>query len=351
MRKTPVRQNDSATWSADGEISTDIDKVGLITRIDVTVELTPSATLSGANQADGLWRLIQNMRIEGGSHTYFNLPGDDGAMGGTLLHYLNVIDGFGHGHENGDILAPSETYVPVNFVLHCGSRPRDKYGRDNPFDLTAFIPAYDESSLTALWKTSGNDVVDDTVTINSAVARFTLHRITGTEAEILAEMERQEVPLPPGANGMVPAWSSVVHANAGATTDFDAEQVDVVVGTYLKRIALLFQDATADRPIRASDQVTEVALKSPNTTEELIKVNVEYFLSRMAAGSTAEGILALDLRPLAQSIVGYEYGLDLRNAQNGAFKLGFLISNRAAGDDTLIIYERYQPYIGPLGKR
>ena len=362
MRKITQTQTDSATWGADSTIATDLERVGLLTRIDATVELTPSATLSGANQIDGLWRLIRNMRIVGGAHTYVNLPADDGAMAGVLLHYLNTNDGFGPGHEAGDVAAPSESYVPVNFVFHMGSRPLDKYGRDNPYDLSAFVPANAESQLRAEWSVSGNDVMDDTVTISSAVMNFTLHRLLGTEQEMLEEMARQEVVLPAGAKGMVPAWSALVHGNAAATTDFNAEQVDIVVGSFLKRIATLNQDATANRPIRASDQVTEMEISVPKTTEALYRAKVEYALSLFPAGTNltaddagpnfgahvAEGIHVIDLRSRASSLVGREYGLDLRGQESGTFKLGLLISNRAVGDGTLILFERYQPYNGDL---
>ena len=373
MRKMSVTQTDNATWAPDSTIATDIERVGLITRIDVTVEVTPSATLSGANQTDGLWRLIQNLRIVGGAHTYFNLPADDGAHGGTLLHYMNVHDGHGVGHEEGGVTAPSAAYVPVNFVYHCGTRPRDMYGRDNPFDLTAFLPATQESQLRAEWIVSGNDVMDDTVTISSAVAQFTLHRLLGTEAELKAEMARQAIVLPsgPGITGMVPSWAVLNHANGAAAADF-SEEVDVQLGAFLKRIALLSQDATGDRPVRAGDQLTEIALKMPETNERLIQVNVEHLTGHMGIGTilaenggiattdapngdfgghAAQGIYFLDLRAYAESPVGRDYGLDLRRLQTGALKLGFTIDNYAAGDDTLIIFERYQPWKGNLANR
>ena len=164
-------------------------------------------------------------------------------------------------------IRPQLTFTGVNFVLHAGSRPRDQFGRDNPFDLSAYIPADSESQLRIEWTTSGNDILDDSVTISSGVMRFILHRVIGTDAEIRAEMAKQGVVLPaePGVVGMVPAWSAVVHANAGTTTDFFAETEDVVVGAFLKRISLLCQDSTVDRTLRAQDEVTRIApLRSPS---------------------------------------------------------------------------------------
>ena len=162
--KRSYTQTNTAAWAADSAgIAVDIDRTGLITRIDATVEITPSLTLDGASQPDSIFRVIQNLRVVGGSHTYFTLPADDACMGGILLHNLNVYDGFGLGHRDGDIAAPGRTYVPMNFVLHAGSRPKDMFGRDNPYDLSAFIPANKEGQLRAEWVTSGNDVMDDSV--------------------------------------------------------------------------------------------------------------------------------------------------------------------------------------------
>ena len=373
MRKVTSRQTGSATWAADSTISTDIEQVGIITRIDATVEITPSATLTAANQPDGIFRLIQNLRVAGGGRTYFNLPADDGAEGGVLLHYLNALDGFGVGHGQGAVAAPNESYTWVNWALHCGTRPRDLYGRDNPFDLSAFIPASQESQLVAEWVTSGNDVMDDTVTISSAVMRFTIHRVTDTnDGQLREEMARQGVILPAGASGMVPAWSATIDSQAGAASDFSRE-VNVQLGGYLKRIGMLFQDATASRTLRSSDEVTEIALIMPDSNERLIQVNLEVPNSRLGIGTVLtadsgaavnasvatpaspdfgghapEGIAILDLRPHAISPVGREYGLDMRALRAGAVKLGFTISNYAAGDDSLILWERYIPWTGPL---
>mgnify|MGYP001588478626 CR=1 FL=1 len=225
MRKITVEQTDTATWAADTTIRTAIEREGLLTHVDFIADITPSASLDGTNQPDALFRMVQNIRIQGGSQVYVNLPADDGALGGSLLHYKSMYDGYSLGHSDGGITAPQITSVPMVFPIHFGSRPKDMYGRDNPYDMTCFIPAGNESQLNAEWITSGNDVLDDITTVTSAVGRFVLHRLIGTEAELKAEMRRQNVNLPqePGITGMYPVWSAVVHANAATTTDFDAE--------------------------------------------------------------------------------------------------------------------------------
>ena len=159
MRTITRRQTDTATYAADSTIATDLEREGLITQIDFTVEMTPSATLTaGHTNPDPLSRLVQNLRVVGGSHTFFNLPADDGALGGALLHYMNVVDGFGIGHPDGSVTAQeARAFIPMQFVLHCGVRPRNSKGVENPFDMSGFIPAFVEAQLRAEWTTSGND--------------------------------------------------------------------------------------------------------------------------------------------------------------------------------------------------
>lgn len=373
LRAYTVTQTDTAAWTGDSAgIRTGLEREGLLTRVEFTVEITPSATLTGANQPDGLFRLIQNHSIIG-KQTYFNLPADDGCQGGVLAHYINKWDGFSDGHYSGSITAPSLTISPVNFVFHCGSRPRDRYSRDNPFDLTAFIPAGGESQLNAIWTTSGNDVMDDTVTISSAVGVYTLHRVVGSADEIRAEMMRQGVldrplgggavwrgclPHEPGVTGMYPNWTAVNHGNAAATTDYDAEIENIVVDGFLKRIAFVCQDATTTRTLRASDELSRLAVRVPGKGEDLFKARLQYQASLTGYESNAEaddaamdfqahspqGIHVIDFRSRGHP----EYGLDLRGVSLGKVRLGMYNTTRAAGDDTLFVFERYQCYYDKL---
>ncbi len=357
MRKKMLTQTDTATWAADSAgIATDLERNGVITRITATAEVTPSATFDGANQVDGLWRIVQNLRVVGGAHTYFNLPADDAAMGGTLLHYLNALDTGMVGHSSGDITAPDRTYVGVNFMLHCGSRPRVN-GVDNPFDLSGLIPGLYESQLRAEWVTSGNDVMDDTVTIGSATMRFTLHYIAGTHGEIVAEMARQGVYAPVGgAHAMIPAWTSEVFAHTSTKSDYTEER-NLPLGGYLRRIGIACQDATATRSIRAEDEVTGVRVKI--NEETLLQAHADALASVLPLGTQMEadegaadfggyspkGIIPIDLRPFGHS----DYGINLAPRQVRSAKLGLTITTYASGDDSLILYERYEPYTGRLG--
>lgn len=364
VRKVEIEQTATMTWSGDTTLETDVERQGLITQIDVTANITPSATLTGANQPDSLARVLSGVRLLGGTRTYFTTPSVDGGQSGVLLHYMNKEDGHGIGHPDGAIAAPSQTFTSMNWVLHPGSRVKDMYGRYNPFDLSAFIPAGLEDQLKAEVDTDGNDVLDDTVTLSSAVIRFTLHRIFGNQQEIQAEMNAQGCRYPAGASGMVPTWSAIAYALTGTTNDFDSDQLDVVTGAYLKRINMLAQDATANRPLRAGDEVIATALIFPETTERVFQGRHDHLVGHMEYGTmleaddaaadfqahAAKGIYLRDLRKYhtTNNPTGYDYGLNLTQMKSGTVKLGLRIGAQASGDDLLVIYERYAPYFGAV---
>ncbi len=374
VRKVSITQTEAGTWAASTTVRTDLERVGVITHIAATVEITPSATLSAAHQEDAPFRVIQNFSIRGGSHTYFTLPPEAGGQPGVLWHYLNKQDGYGVGHSQATITAPFRTYMPVTWHFHPGTRHQDHYGRRNYFDLSAFIPASQEQALAAEWVTTGNDVMDDTVTISSATMRFTIYRILGSDAEIAAEMARQAVNLPPipGVRGMVPAYTGRVISPTTTHTDYSREE-DLPLGKYLARIALLAQDATATRPLRAQDEVTGIRVFFPGSTEDIVKMFVDHMTGSLEYGTALtddsgaavnaavatqssvdfdaaapSGIFIVDLRDRGENPWNRDYGLDLRNKQTGAAKLGLTVSTNAAGDDVLMLFEQYQPYHGLL---
>ena len=365
MRKLEKTQTDTAAWAADSSgITTDVEKLGVMTRLAVTAEVTPSATFDGANQTDGLWRIIQNLRLEGGAGPYFALPADDACMGGTLLHYMNAVDHGLTGHASGDVTAPQLTYVGVSFILHPGSRPKRWNGRDNPYDLSAIVPALYETALRTVWVTSSNDVMDDTVTISSAVLRHTQYYITGLDSEIRAEMTRQGVAIPAhvrassptGEAAMMPQWTTEVFPHTATASDYGEER-NITVGGYLRRICIAEQDATGDRSIRAEDQVTGIKIKI--NEETIVQSYVDHWTAALPVGTQLEedeaaadfggyapaGILMKDLTEHGHP----DYGVDLTSVAAGAAKLGLTIGQYASGDDSLILYDRVVPYFGKLG--
>jgi hypothetical protein len=359
MIKRVVTQNRTLTWVASSSVEQDILRDGIITHIDAVVELTPSATLAAANQPDGPFRVVDNFSIKGGAATYFTLPAE---QGGRLWHYMER-ERFKHlGHGSGGITAPNLTQQPIMFRIHPGSRPMNSDGSINYFDLTAFIPAIEESSLKALWLTTANSVMDDTVTLSSAVMKLTIYMIQGTPEEIYQEMLKQRVPVNPATGRpalMVPAPSAEVFPTTATKGDFSEER-DLPAGCFLRSIGILTQDATATRPLRASDEVTAIALKMPSIGSKLVEVDFEAlwlaqqhgtFLTADDAVSTgavhvANGVALIDLKKHGITDLGREYGINMINARNGDWKLGMTIGTYSSGDDVLLWYDRLIPYSG-----
>ena len=63
MDKIPLTQTPTGAWAASSTIRTNLERQGLITRIESTFELTPSATLAGAVQPGGPLRSYLNHRL------------------------------------------------------------------------------------------------------------------------------------------------------------------------------------------------------------------------------------------------------------------------------------------------
>lgn len=370
MRKLYATQTAVGTWAADATQRVEIDNGGLITELEMVWEVTPSATMAAANAPDGIWRLGRDFRVMGGSHTFFALPNDDGCMGGVLLHYMNNYDFRMAGVRGAVIVAPQRTYTPITFVLHCGARPRGMYGQANPFDLSGFIPGLDKTTLIVEAQNSGNDVMDDTVTISSATLRINRYYILGTHAEVMQEMMAQGVVLPtPGEmgvgdriTGMIPAWNPTIDSPTAVAADYGREINIPTDGAYLRRILLLAQDATANLPLRASDEATGIKVSVHG--QDIVKVINDALTCRLPYANAEEdadaaldfgnhagaGVFIVDLCQHRRS-GGADaiYGLNLATVPSGAAKLGLTLTTNASGDDSLILYERYKPYFGPLG--
>mgnify|MGYP001603257576 CR=1 FL=1 len=183
MLKRTVTQTKSWTWGSATSVEEDILKDGYITHIDFSLEITPSATLAGASQPDGPFRPINNFTIKGGSQTYFQLPAE---QGGRLWHYMNRLLYKWIGHGTAGIANPNLTFQPILFSYHPGSRPIEPHTvLPNYFDLSAFIPGIEETSLSGKWETTANDVLDDTVTLSSAVLKATIYLVMGDPEEII----------------------------------------------------------------------------------------------------------------------------------------------------------------------
>ena len=147
--KVKKRVVETLTWAASTDIQKALPREGLITRIVFRVKITMSAAFN-AVAPDGPFRVIESFRIEGAGRRFFSLSGE---QLGRLWRYLNLLDFPDVPAINEDSLDTSTTTFSVTWVFHPGSNPND------PFDLSAAIPAQDLSDLVAIWSTTANNVV------------------------------------------------------------------------------------------------------------------------------------------------------------------------------------------------
>lgn len=363
-------QNQTITWSASGSPQVDLAPNGLITELELTAEVTPSATLAGANVPDGLLKVGRNFEITGSDGVYFQLPNEAGGHGSTMLHYLNLLDYHRVGHPNGDITAPQRTYTAMSWWLHCGGRPW------NPHDLTAFLPGLNSNDLKLVWHTTANSVMDDSVTISSATLRVSRAYTIGSEAEVRERMREQGVFLPQfdaygkpliGVTGMIPSWRGNY---TGITTTYASYGLErnLTPGMFLRRLTVASQDETATRPVLASDIATGLQI------DYMSRVIVELFgdglMNRWPAGSfltansggansvdadtsldfdghAPRGLMSYDFR----SAFHPDYGLNNVGISGGDSKVGLTVTLQTSGDDVFYLEEATTPYYGAIGSR
>lgn len=339
-RKT---QTDTITWAASSTKSEGIDATGALTRINLRVDVTASGTMASNHATLGLHRIIDALSVKGAGGVHYFSMGDQQI--GRMLHLLNRRDGVipGTGHEK------LTTTVSVMFTLHFGSRPFDMYGRPNPFDLSAFIPAFDDTNLKLEWVTTANTVMDASLTISSATAYIETFEVLGTKGDIRQEMNRQGV-----RQAMMPVSSYESFAHAANKSDL-SKQFDVPTGAYLRRIAILVHDDTATRPELADDEVTRVGLILPVGSQRLIDTDfVNLVYGENPASNLAEADVGVTTG-IMQNLPGFgvidfrahghpDYGMDLTSMQNGDVKLGVTIENYASGDDSFYWYDQVRPY-------
>lgn len=376
VKKESIQQTQQGTWAASTAVTIQLDRIGLVTRYETVVELTPSATAIGANQPDSFWRPFSNVQFLAGGLTYFMLPQDAGGEGAVILHYLNKLDHFGEGFVYQLIVAPSQTFYVPRLTFHAGVRPWRRDGTQNLFDLTGFVPAGIESSPQITWNTTPNSVLDDTITISSAQMTVTAHRVLGTTADIQAEMAQQGVADLIAAvqqgnegilanqlcTGFIPSWYGQIESPTATAANYGS-QLDMQLGGFITRVTALAQDATATRPIRGDDEVTQLNLTIPEKGVTIYQYNSELMDGKLPIGdflvaddaatvlgwSPAPGaIYPVDLRPYGQTTIEQILGLDTRGRQSGYAKLGRTIATNASGDDILTLTERLLTYQGRL---
>lgn len=328
---------DTFTWTASTDQEVSLPTEGLITRIDFELALTMAGAVSGAMATHGLYRTIEAFKVQGGGGiNYFSM---NGKQMGMLLHFVNLIDFPCHLWH--DVIATSQN---VGWRLHFGSRPRDAYGRDNPFDLSAAIPAMNETNLKVIWSPcAAADTVDDGVDVSSATLYMTIHEVLGGE----------------GAwSRMVPMSTSETY-NPGATKSDLGGQVDVPTGGYVRRIALMAQDDTSltgNGRLLVENQVTELGLILVKGNRRLISARTKTLemqnpkfdgLTAADAPDTwapwsQPGIYCLDLRPYDNG----DYGLDTTKMRSGDVKVGMTIGAYASTEREYLWYDQVKPYGG-----
>lgn len=375
VKKESIQQTTEGAWAASSTVTILLDRIGLATRYDVVFEITPSATALGANQPDALWRPFRNVQFVAGGLQYMAMPDEAGGAGGTLLHYLNVLDGFGAGYVHQIIVAPSQTFYVPRLTFHAGVRPFRRDGTPNPFDLTAFLPAGIESSPQVTWQTTANSVMDDTITLSSGTMTVTAHRVLGTTADIQQEMANQGVMdilalvqqgaegiLPnPEATGFIPSWYAQVESPVATAANFGLE-LDAQLGGFLKRVTFLCQDATATRPVRADDEIIGIRFIIPEKGVTVLQLDSQqlsvmtprgdFLVADEAVGlggfPAPGGIYPIDLRPYGPTTLEEVLGYDTRGRQSGYAKWGQTVGANTSGDDYLVLTERLLTYQGRL---
>ena len=332
---------DTATWAASSDVQIDLPNEGAITRIDLHTYYTVTGCLAAnTNTEYSQWKPIQNLKIEGGGgKSYLGMSGE---QMGRVLHFLNLRDFPGRSFN----LAMATNTIYGNYTIHFGSRPRDIYGRDNPFDLTAFVPAKDETNLKLTWTTTqAADVCDTAVDITAGTMKATVYEVLGL----------------PSMTGMMPVSSSTTFDTGGTAKSDLSKEFDVPTGSYLRRIAILTQDATAissGGPLLANDIVDVVGLVLPKENRRLIEIDFDTLLlsggvpdvaAMTAAGAVTkpadlvvDGFVVVDLRQYGHP----DYGLDLTGYQTGDVKLAFTIPSGTSGDDIIIWYDTVQAHAG-----
>ena len=331
-KHTQITQSETLTWSAGKKLQLALPKNGLITRIDIKAYITAASAVSGALSQLGLFNFIDYLTIDGGGGvSYYGMTGD---WSGRMMHLANLQE-FPPRSWN-DIVATSQN---VFWTIHFGSYPTLN-GVDNPYDLSAGIPAKDETTLNLTWTCPiAATSIDDVVDISSGTMTVTCYEVLNY----------------PLRGVMKPVSSTEQYAHTANKTN----RFDVPTGAYVRRIFLLSQDEvaknTTNGPVLANDEIDTVALELPRTNETPVSVDWQTLaftqskptsMQVINAPNTAYpygpgGFAILDLRQLSNS----PWGLNLTEKNTGDVKLALKVQNYSSGDDTTIFYDMLKPHV------
>lgn len=347
MEKISKKVVATGTWAASADLTPiDLPREGLITEIGFSAHIT-TAALTATAVADGMRRVIQNLKVQGdGGRSYLGLSGQQAAR---LLNFMNECD-FGCALQDDNQPEVGDTDLArFHWIFHPGSNPRD------PFDMSVVIPAKALSTLQILLTTTANTVIDANATIASGTYRYWINEVL-------------EVPVPKGI--MTPVGSTLMKAHDANYSDYSWD-IDVPGGAWLRRIVMLVHDETATVPVRVDNRVTGIKLKLPKTAMAQLEMSFadlklltakrygllgfsqNHVLQAVTARPGWEfdqmlpaGLVIIDLRDYFHPI----YGANLTNFQTGDVKLGLTVENYASGEDTLIYWDQLMPvadaYVG-----
>lgn len=340
MDKITKRIVTTSTWSAGADLTpVNLPREGLIT--EVRVRFMPTVTGTGTIGVDGLFRTIQNLKILGdGGRAYLGLSGEQMSR---ILAFTNRYD-FGAPMVSLQGNSITTNTIPhVTFVFHPGSNPQD------PFDLSAVIPARALSTLQILVSTTADDVVADTIT--GGTYYYEIHEVLGMPVP-------QDIKTPVGSSYTV---------DLAATYSDYSYKIDVPAGAWLRRIIFMQQDDTAI-PLRVDTEITGIRLELPRTASAFIESNWEDIKAEAAiragvmttineqamAAAASEavsgaacfmnGFTIVDLRKYFDP----RWGMDLTNYQTGDVKLALTVA--VAAGEVIIYWDQLKPvdqmYVG-----
>lgn len=344
MDKISKRVVTRSTWAASTDLApVALPREGLITEIGIRANIT-TAALTATAVADGMHRVIQNLKIEGdGGRAYLGLSGEQMTR---LLAFMNECD-FGCAMQDSLLPEVGDTALPhVSYVFHPGSNPKD------PFDMSAVIPARALATLQILLSTTADTLIDANAAIASGYFTYWVNQVMG-------------VPVPKGI--MTPHGSTLVQDLAATMSDHSFK-IDVPAGAWLRRIIFLIQDDTAV-PERIDTEITSVRLELPKAPGYMLELPIQDLkvqtakrygysgcgmLAALGAVTTRpgwevekvlpKGLFILDLRDYFHPI----WGANLTDYQTGDVKLGLTIS--VATGEAIIYWDQLAPveaeYVG-----
>lgn len=336
------------TWAASSDVDKDLSNSGFLTALDIEVTTTMSGSETQLSTF-AKWRMIQSMKIQGGSGKVYYNP--SGTQMGVAMHLLNLRDYPGRTWRELDAAASS-----VKWRIQFSPRKRDVWGRDNPFDLTAAIPAMDETNLKLIWSTTANTAINNDTTISSATMYVTEYRVLPESAAQEAAIKRRL---------MVPISSSEAYDPGASKSNLSGERY-VPTGKFVKRISILATDATAytsHGPLFNTDQVTEVGLYLAKSGVWIVNavraknlalgvpLNDGYDVidtPNTMSPWASPGFYVLDLGQHggdSEFGEGKDFGLDTRGMGSQDVKLAMTI-DYASAEKEQIFYEQFEPYAG-----